>query len=143
MKVPTVAVLLASAASKTALMANLQTPATKQPQEVKITSVPSSHCTLLIGLNYKRASVKLGPCYGDVRLDEAAAEQCIKMAKYGVLQHQIGYSKPSTRVVENGYGYSRVGENILREWGKGVESPERANEEWWNSPGLFETYLRS
>jgi uncharacterized protein YkwD len=57
------------------------------------------------------------------------------MAMDSVTSHYTRGTKPSDRVVEAGYNYRKVAENIASETSHGVSDPIRAVHLWWASPG--------
>ncbi len=97
--------------------------------------------TLLDLLNASRVKEKLTPVRANAVLTGVARAHSANMAKQGKMAHVLDDKTPGKRVLEAGYDYRRVGENVAWSEGNDVELKE-IHEGWMNSKVHRDNILR-
>jgi uncharacterized protein YkwD len=90
--------------------------------------------------NTLRAAKGLSPLYVDAKLNSAAEAHAQWMAKNRKMSHYQGFFWSrgiSTRISEQGYKYSSIGENISA----GQTTPEQAMHVWRYSPRHYSNIM--
>jgi uncharacterized protein YkwD len=87
--------------------------------------------------NAERKKADLPPLKANAQLMAAARSHAANMAKQEKAEHVLDDKKPTDRVKEAGYKYSRFGENVA--WNP--QDPKEALEGWMNSPPHKEKIL--
>jgi len=89
--------------------------------------------------NASRMAAGMEPLVHDSRLGRAAQLHAEYLAEGGFLSHGgFGDSSPGDRATAAGYGWSRVGENVLA---RTRAEPEAAYQQWWLSQGHRDNLL--
>lgn len=82
---------------------------------VKVTSTAAKNCQSLRETNGLIRTEGKKKLRADRRLDDAAMNECVNMARDSITSHYTRGTKPSDRVIQSGYNYQKVAENIASE----------------------------
>jgi uncharacterized protein YkwD len=89
---------------------------------------------LLKLLNESRAKAKLPPLKVNEVLTKVARAHSANMLKQGKMSHELDGKLPKDRVLDAGYEYRSVGENVASAVGSGAPPPpEQIHKGWMNS----------